>query len=210
MVHRRPHDDGGSRACRRTPRRRLLHHQRRPVARDGPRGRHRGGRPARRRYPDPRTSIAFTLGSLSTWQQIFELLDTPSDLAEAERARELPEPKGAISLRDVTFTDAGQSEPALRDISLAVASGQLVAVVGPSGAGKTTLIARLVDPTGGAVLLDGHDVRELTFDSLSDAISRLPGDVLQRDPARQHPLRAVRTRATTSWAAQPVTPTSPR
>ena len=113
------------------------------------------------------------LASLSTWRRIFALLDTPSDLVEADGARTLEAPRGQLKLRGVSFTYAGQQHPALSDISFEVSPGQLAAVVGPSGAGKTTmisLIARLFDPSDGQVLLDGHDVRELTFDTLSAAI----------------------------------------
>ncbi|MDP9344672.1 MAG: ATP-binding cassette domain-containing protein [Actinomycetota bacterium] len=73
----------------------------------------------------------------------------------------------------MTFAYAGQSRPAICDVDLAVEPGQLVALVGPSGAGKTTLsalVARLIDPDEGRVLLDGHDVRDLTVQSVSDAI----------------------------------------
>lgn len=151
------------------------------------------------------SSIASGLASLSTWRRIFALLDTPSDLAEAEGARDLDDPRGAISLRDVTFTYAGQAEPALRDVSLDIAPGQLVAVVGPSGAGKTTLttlISRLVDPTSGTVLLDGHDVRDLTFDALSGAISIVFQDTFLFNASLRENIRYGRPDATDAQLAE--------
>ena len=70
-------------------------------------------------------------------------------------------------------------QPVLRDVSLAIAPGEVVALVGPSGAGKTTLaslIPRFYDVQAGRVTLDGHDVRKLTWQSLRDAIAVVPQD----------------------------------
>src|SRR5581483_1698673 len=78
---------------------------------------------------------------------------------------------GRITLRDVTFAynaTGGPGAPVLHDIKLDVRPGEMVALVGPSGAGKTTLcnlVARFYDPTEGAVLLDGVDLRDITADS---------------------------------------------
>jgi ATP-binding cassette subfamily B protein len=109
------------------------------------------------------------VGSLALFRRIFTVLDHPSDVADRPGAHALPDPIGAIELDAVTFSYPGQARPALQDFSARIEPGQLVALVGPSGAGKTTLttlIPRFYDPAGGRVLIDGHDVRALTLESL--------------------------------------------
>jgi ATP-binding cassette subfamily B protein len=109
------------------------------------------------------------VGSLALFRRIFTVLDHPADVADVAGARDLPAATGAVELERVTFAYPGQARPALRDFSARIEPGQLVALVGPSGAGKTTLttlIPRFYDPQAGRVLLDGHDVRELTLASL--------------------------------------------
>jgi len=110
------------------------------------------------------------MGSLALFQRIFQYLDLLADVADRDGARSLPAARGAVAFEGVTFTYPGASRPALRDLSFEVEPGQLVALVGPSGAGKTTatyLVARFYDPERGAVRLDGIDVRDLTLESLS-------------------------------------------
>jgi ATP-binding cassette subfamily B protein len=109
------------------------------------------------------------VGSLALFRRIFTVLDHPSDVADRPDAVALQDATGGIELDAVTFSYPGQARPALRDFSARIEPGQLVALVGPSGAGKTTLttlVPRFYDPTGGRVLIDGHDVRALTLESL--------------------------------------------
>jgi ATP-binding cassette, subfamily B, bacterial len=109
------------------------------------------------------------VGSLALFRRIFTVLDHPCDVADRTGARELDSIGGALALEHVTFAYPGQARPALADFSARIEPGQLVALVGPSGAGKTTLttlIPRFYDPQDGRVLIDGHDVRELTLESL--------------------------------------------
>jgi ATP-binding cassette subfamily B protein len=109
------------------------------------------------------------VGSLALFRRIFTVLDHPCDVADRPGARELPSDEGAVTLDRVTFAYPTQPRPALADFSAYIEPGHLVALVGPSGAGKTTLttlIPRFYDPQAGRVLVDGHDVRDLTLDSL--------------------------------------------
>jgi ATP-binding cassette, subfamily B, bacterial len=112
-------------------------------------------------------------GSLALFRRIFTVLDHPPDVADAADARELATASGAVEIEAVTFAYPGQQQPALEDFNARIEPGQLVALVGPSGAGKTTLttlIPRFYDPQAGRVLVDGHDVRGLAQQSLREHV----------------------------------------
>ena len=113
--------------------------------------------------------------SLALFDRIFEYLDVVPDITDASDAVDLQVTSsgGRVELREVYFRYAGAAEDALRGVSLHADPGHLVALVGPSGAGKTTisyLIPRLYDVTGGSVQLDGIDVRHLRQASLAATI----------------------------------------
>jgi ABC-type multidrug transport system fused ATPase/permease subunit len=100
--------------------------------------------------------------------RVAELLDTRSLVVESASARPLPRAEGRLEFRDVRF-GYPRGEEVLHGISLTIEPGETVAVVGASGTGKSTLARmalRFYDPTAGAVLLDGVDIRDLTLDSL--------------------------------------------
>jgi ATP-binding cassette subfamily B multidrug efflux pump len=111
-------------------------------------------------------------------QRIFEILDTKSEVEDKPDAQPLPPIKGRVELRDVTFRYFGSGAAALQDVSFAVEPGQTVALLGATGSGKSTiinLIPRFYDVSSGAVLIDGHDVRDVRLESLRGQI----GIVLQ-------------------------------
>jgi ATP-binding cassette subfamily B protein len=106
--------------------------------------------------------------SLAYFERIFQYLDLEPDIADAPDAKELPETKGSITFEHVTLEYVPGTR-AVDDVSMEVEPGQLVALVGPSGAGKTSLtylIPRLYDATEGRILVDGHDIRQVTQESL--------------------------------------------
>ncbi|MFC9294645.1 ABC transporter ATP-binding protein [Streptomyces sp. NPDC057011] len=111
--------------------------------------------------------------SLALFARIFEYLDLPVDITEREDAVSLDRAKGEIRLEDVHFAYDAKNGPTLSGIDITVPAGGSLAVVGPTGSGKSTLsylVPRLYDVTGGRVALDGVDVRDLDFDSLARSI----------------------------------------
>ncbi|WP_030737315.1 ABC transporter ATP-binding protein [Streptomyces sp. NRRL S-31] len=111
--------------------------------------------------------------SLALFQRIFEYLDLPVDITERERPVHLDSIKGEVRFEDVEFRYDDKGGPVLDGIDVAVPAGGSLAVVGPTGAGKSTLgylVPRLYDVTGGRVTLDGVDVRDLDFDTLARAV----------------------------------------
>jgi ATP-binding cassette, subfamily B, bacterial len=147
--------------------------------------------------------------ALVSFDRVFEILDVRHPIADAPHAQALERPAGRVEFDDVWFAypsrDAGaiasleglaeivaatggdgqaENPPVLRGVSFVAEPGQTIALVGPSGAGKTTmlnLVPRLYDVTDGAVRVDGHDVRDLTLESLSAAIG-----VVAQDPHLYH------------------------
>ncbi|NCY17519.1 MAG: ABC transporter ATP-binding protein, partial [Actinobacteria bacterium] len=142
--------------------------------------------------------------ALVSFERVFEVVDLRNPLTDADDAVVLAESRGAIEFDHVSFrypsgaevslasleiglsgaVDDDAGAEVLHDVSAVVAPGELVALVGPSGAGKTTLtslVPRLYDVTGGAVRIDGHDVRDLTLDSLRARIG-----VVSQDPHLFH------------------------
>ena len=142
--------------------------------------------------------------ALVSFDRVFEVLDLRNSLDDKEDAIDLPPSKGAIEFDRVTFrypsgaeeslasleiglsgsVDDGPGAEVLHDVSASILPGQLIALVGPSGAGKTTmssLVPRLYDVTEGSVRIDGHDVRDLTLDSLRGAVG-----VVSQDPHLFH------------------------
>ncbi|MDA0172788.1 ABC transporter ATP-binding protein/permease [Solirubrobacter taibaiensis] len=113
---------------------------------------------------------------MAALDKIFELLDEEPDLVDAPDATVLPRLRGEIELDDVSFSYGGDAY-ALRDVSLRVPPGQTVALVGTTGAGKSTfakLVARFYDPTSGSVRVDGHDLRGVTAASLRSQMGIVP------------------------------------
>jgi ATP-binding cassette subfamily B protein len=138
------------------------------------------------------------LTALVSFERVFEVLDFPASIADRPGAVDLVEPEGRIEFEHVWFRHPpgdqvsipsletpgtpGGDEPSewiLRDVSLVVEPGETVALVGPSGAGKTTiamLVPRIYEANQGAVRVDGHDVRDLTLDTLHAAVGLVPQD----------------------------------
>ncbi|MFH9400438.1 ABC transporter ATP-binding protein [Streptomyces sp. NPDC017638] len=111
--------------------------------------------------------------SLALFQRIFEYLDLPVDITERERPVRLDTVKGEVRFEDVEFRYDDKGGPVLDGVDITVPAGGSLAVVGPTGAGKSTLgylVPRLYDVTGGRVTLDGVDVRDLDFDTLARAV----------------------------------------
>ncbi len=112
--------------------------------------------------------------------RVFQILDTEPTIEDAPGATEIGRVRGAISIEGVSFSYDGATD-VLRDVTLEIHAGEVLALVGPSGSGKTTLVGlipRLWDVTGGAIHVDGHDVREVTTQGLREQIGLVPQEAV--------------------------------
>jgi ATP-binding cassette subfamily B protein len=120
-------------------------------------------------------NLAATAGASAT--RVFEIIDTPNEIVEQKDAVVLNGVRGEVTFEDVSFAYSG-GEPILRHISFTALPDQVIALIGPTGSGKSTLtnlIPRFYDPTEGRILVDGSDIRQVTLHSLRRQI----GIVLQ-------------------------------
>lgn len=123
-------------------------------------------------------TITSIYSALAGGGRIFELLDEETDIPDAATAYPLPAVKGRVEFTNVNFS-YDPDRPVLSDVSFVAEPGQMIGLVGPTGAGKSTIINvlnRFYDIDSGSVQIDGHDIREVTKDSLRDQL----GIVLQR------------------------------
>lgn len=112
-------------------------------------------------------------------ERVFELIDAQPDIVDSEGAVAVENSKGKIAFKNVNFHYDSQS-PVLKDVSFTAKSGQMVALVGPTGVGKTTiisLIARFYDPISGEIQIDGRNIKDVTVASLRNQISIVLQDV---------------------------------
>ncbi|MEX1018553.1 MAG: ABC transporter ATP-binding protein [Litorilinea sp.] len=115
--------------------------------------------------------------AIASGERIYEILDTPSEVQDAPDAKPMPEIKGHVRFENVSFAYL-KKHSVIRDLSFEAQPGQVVALLGPTGSGKSSiinLIPRFYDPSAGRVLIDGHDLRDVQLHSLRDQI----GIVLQ-------------------------------
>jgi len=106
-------------------------------------------------------------------ERVFAMLDVPRDVVDADKAIDLPRCQGHVSFENVQFAYT-KDEPVLKDLTVDVPAGKMVALVGASGAGKSTIIgllARFYDPQSGVIRIDGHDISQITQHSLKQQIA---------------------------------------
>lgn len=118
--------------------------------------------------------------ALAAAARVFEVLDTQPEIKDMPGATSLPTINGYVALNHLTF-EYKKGEPALRQVDLTVNPGQVVAIVGPSGAGKTTIanmIPRFYDPTDGNITIDGIDIKTVTLRSLREQIGIVPQETI--------------------------------
>ena len=113
-------------------------------------------------------------------ERFFDIIDTPVEITDAPDAKPLQVEKGGIEFRDVSFEYPDDHNKVLRHVNMNIRPGENLALVGPSGGGKTTLcnlIPRFYDVTGGEILIDGQDIRHVTLSSLRNAVGVVQQDV---------------------------------
>jgi len=113
-------------------------------------------------------------------ERVFAVMDQPVEL-EKPNAVDLPPARGDVTFRDIVFTYPGADHPALEGVNLSVSAGHNVAIVGSNGSGKTTLanlLPRFYEPDSGQILVDGHDIRDVTLKSLRDQIGMVTQELI--------------------------------
>ena len=144
--------------------------------------------------------------SLELFARIFEYLDLPIDVAEPESPAALPgRARGDVRLAGVGFSYAGAAGPTLRDVNVTIPPGRHLAIVGETGSGKTTLsylIPRLYDVTSGAVTIDGVDVRDMSFDTLTATVGMVAQETYLFHASVAENLRFAKPDATDSELVQ--------
>jgi subfamily B ATP-binding cassette protein MsbA len=122
--------------------------------------------------------------AIAASERIFEMLDTHTEVYEDPSASSLPRFERVIEFRDVSFGYDDMAASILRNVSFTVEAGQMIAIVGRSGAGKTTLVnllPRFYDVTGGGITIDGRDIRQVTLASLRRQIGIVTQDTVLFD-----------------------------
>ena len=134
-------------------------------------------------FYQPISTFARTIEDLQQAQagaeRVFAILDTPPEITDAPNACVLPRCQGRITFEHITFYYQ-PDQMVLNDVSFEIKPGEMVALVGPTGVGKTTaasLLARFYEPVKGRILLDSHDIRYVTLESLREQISSVMQDV---------------------------------
>lgn len=124
--------------------------------------------------------IANIQRALAAADRVFDVLDLPELIQNKPNAQLLPHVKGNVSFNNVSFA-YNTDEPILDNVSFSATPGQVVALVGPSGAGKSTvasLLPRFYDVTGGSIVIDGLDIREVTMESLREQVGIVPQETM--------------------------------
>lgn len=118
--------------------------------------------------------------AMAAADRVFSVMDLDEKIIDVPGAKPLPPIKGEVEFRDITFSYK-EGQPALQHISLKAEPGQMIALVGPSGSGKSTianLIPRFYDVDSGTISIDGHDIRQVTADSLREQIGLVPQETM--------------------------------
>lgn len=136
--------------------------------------------------------------SVGAGERVYEILDAPVDVRESPSAIEMLDCVGAVEFSNVSFS-YNQNEQVLKNVSIKIKPGEVVALVGPSGAGKTTfinLIPRFFDVTNGSIKIDGRDVRDFTLNSLRRFTAMVPQETLLFSGTIEENIRFGRLNAT--------------
>ena len=136
--------------------------------------------------------------AMAAADRVFDVIDMEETIHDKEGAVPLPEIEGRVAVKDVSFSYK-EGAPALSHVSLEASPGQLIAFVGPSGAGKSTianLIPRFYEVNEGVIEIDGHDVRDVTLDSLREQIGIVPQETMLFSSSVRENIRYGRLEAT--------------